>query len=52
MKRPKDEMEPIIITRTSSWTLLAYLYLQVLLPYVQVSHCSFGKPKHLKRETK
>ena len=36
-------MEHIAITGTSSWALLARLYLQVLPSYVQLSYCSFDK---------
>ena len=36
-------MELIIIVGTSSETFLVCLYLQVLLPYLQVSYCSFDK---------
>ena len=43
IKLPKDEMEPIVITSTSSWALLTYLHFQVLLPYLQVSYCGSDK---------
>ena len=36
-------MQPNVITGTRSRTLLACLYLQVLLPYLQVSYCRFDK---------
>ena len=45
IKWPKNKTQPIIITGTSFWTVLACIYLPALLPDLQVSYCSFGKPE-------
>ena len=42
---PVSRVPPIIMTGTSSWMLLAFLYLQILLAYLQVSYFSFAKPE-------
>ena len=43
IKYLKGELEPLTITGTSSRALLANLYLQVLLPYLELSYCSCDK---------
>ena len=42
---PVSRVPPIIMTGTSSWTVLAFLCLPILLAYLQVSYCSFAEPE-------